>query len=602
MRKLLPPLGIFVLALSVRLIFLSGIEAYPKFEHIKNRLDDQVAFDQWAKSIVAGHKFDYSATDHEFAHWAGRYRGVYPQAPLYPAFLAAVYQVFGFRYDLVRAIQMLLGAVGSVLLYYLARYFLRPPAAIGCGVAVAFYGPFVFYEATLLRASVFGFVASLGLLLLAGIARSPTPDTARDRLLCLGAGLVLAAGVLLRENLLPFSVAAVGWLIVARSRDQDGQSTPDARRRARRAAGLMVLGLVVPVLPVIAINTARSGRPAFLSSGGPYNFFLGNVHDASGLAAGPTPHYLTIKASGPPESVDLLAEAFRDIRHHPAAFLTLQLRKIRYFFGPEEVPNNLSYAMAKKTNPRLALAFLEFHHLFPFALVGVVLSLRSFRRFALLHLFTWCYAAATIAFFVPSRLRQPVVLAFLLFAGLAVEWGFTALVDRRWYRALAVVPGVLVAVVWIRPGPPSFRPTDYAMAAAAHFSLAEELEHNLHLDEARRHYGRAVAFNPDHDRALRRFAAIETRRPVDDPRVAALCEEARLAMEAGNHREALRLLAEAVERAPGSAVPRHYLSNVYFLLNDQRRSLEHLEQAVELAPGNRLFRENLKALRRQLSK
>ncbi|MCP4657369.1 MAG: hypothetical protein GY856_18310 [bacterium] len=587
MRNLLPPLLIFVLALSIRLIFLSGIEAYPKFEHIKNRLDDQVAFDQWAKSIVAGREFDYSATDHEFAHWAGRYRGIYPQAPLYPSFLAVVYKVFGFRYDLVRAVQMLLGAVGGVLIYFLARHFLRPKTAIGCGVAAALYGPFVFYEATLLRAATFGFAAALGLFLLAGIARSTTPDTVRDRLICLGAGVVLAAGVLLRENLLPWSVAAVGWLVLERS---------------RRAAGLMVLGLLVPLLPVIALNTARSGRPAFISSSGPYNFFLGNVHDASGLAAGPTPYYLTVKASGPPESVDLLSETFQDIRRHPGAFMKLQLRKIRYFFGPEEVPNNLSYAMAKKTNPRLAWAFLEFHHVFPIALVGVVLSLRRFQRFALLHLYTLCYAAATIVFFVPSRLRQPVVLALLLFAGLAVEWWCTALAERRWRSAVAVFLGVLVAVLWLRPGPSTFRHTDYAMAAAAHFSLAEELERDLRIDEARRHYARAVSLFPDHDRALMRFAAIETRRPAgdpaDDPRAPALCDEARQAMAAGNHREALRLLAEAVERAPGSALPHHYLSNVYFLLNDPRRSMEHLERAVELAPGNRLFRENLKALRR----
>ncbi len=262
--------------------------------------------------------------------------------------------------------------------------------------------------------------------------------------------------------------------------------------------------------------------------------------------------------------------------------------------------------MAKKTSPRLALSFLEFHHVFPIALVGVVLSLRRFRRFALLHLFTLCYATATIAFFVPSRLPQPVVLALLLFAGLAVEWWCAALVERRLRRAVVVFLGVLVAVLWLRPGPPTFRPTDYAMAAAAHFSLAEELERDRRIDEARRHYARAVSLNPDHDRALMRFAAIDARcpagDPADDPRALALCDEARQAMEAGNHREALRLLAEAVERAPGSAVPHHYLSNVHFLLNDPRRSMEHLERAVELAPGNRRFRENLRILRRQLAK
>ena len=113
---------------SVRLYYLAGIEAYPRFEQIKNRLDDQVVFDLWAKSIVAGERFDYAASGHEFAYWAAHSPGVYPQAPLYPFFVATCYRLFGFRYDLVRGVQMLLGAASCALLYLLARRFVGSPA------------------------------------------------------------------------------------------------------------------------------------------------------------------------------------------------------------------------------------------------------------------------------------------------------------------------------------------------------------------------------------------------------------------------------------------------------------------------------------------
>jgi hypothetical protein len=39
MHRALPLLAIFILALAVRLYYLAGVEAYPRFELIRNRLD-----------------------------------------------------------------------------------------------------------------------------------------------------------------------------------------------------------------------------------------------------------------------------------------------------------------------------------------------------------------------------------------------------------------------------------------------------------------------------------------------------------------------------------------------------------------------------------
>ena len=114
---------VIVLALAIRLFYLTGIEAYPKFELIKNRLDDQVVFDAWAKSVVRGEVFDYRTTGHEFAHWVAADPGVYPQAPLYPFLVSVFYAVFGFEYDGWRLAQMTLGALACGLLFWLARRF-----------------------------------------------------------------------------------------------------------------------------------------------------------------------------------------------------------------------------------------------------------------------------------------------------------------------------------------------------------------------------------------------------------------------------------------------------------------------------------------------
>jgi 4-amino-4-deoxy-L-arabinose transferase-like glycosyltransferase len=581
MRKVVPLLAVFVLALAVRLVYLAGIEAYPKFELIRNRLDDQVVFDAWAKSIVAGERFDYSTTGHEFARWAALDPGVYPQAPLYPFFVAGLYEVFGFRYDAVRAVQMVLGAAACVLLTLLARRFLAPWTAVACGLGLAFFGPMVFYEGTFLRAGVFTFVAVAGLYLL---VRSAAGTAARGGDgWALAAGVALSAGVLLRPNYLLFAVLALAWL---------------SRSRPRRTLALAAAGLLLPLLPVVAANSVRSGGLRFLSSNGPYIFFLGNVHDAPGTTAGVSPSYLELLASRPPEEIDLVGEALRDVRRHPGAFLRLQVRKALYFFSPVEIPNNLSYAMARRTNPRLAAGFVPFWLLLPPALAGLLVSSASPRRHLLLYLFLAGYGVGTVAFYVLSRLRQPVVPVLLIFAGLAVEAWWRTLRRRRWTAATLAAAAMVAAAVLLRPGAALHRPADYQMAAAAYSSRGHELEDAGATADAERRYARAVALSPDHDEAVAALVRLGYRPPAAGPEIRALCEQARSAMDAGRERDAVRLLERAAALAPDAALPYHYLGNVLYLAGEQRRAMAAMEKAVERDPYSAVLRDNLARLRR----
>ena len=593
MRKTIAPILIFALAFGVRLFYLAGIEAYPKFEHIKNRLDDQVVFDLWAKSIVAGERFDYAVSGHEFAYWAAQSPGIYPQAPLYPFFVAACYRLFGFRYDSVRVVQMLLGAAACALLCVLARRFVRGPAAVACGLAAAFYGPFVFYEGAVLRAGLFNFVALAGLLLLV-----LTAETAPRRLvpLSLAAGLALSAGVLLRPNYLLVAVLAAGWLYWTKSRSSGG------RLEARRALTWLMIAMVSPLLPTVAVNSVRSGSLAFLSSNGPYIFFIGNVHDASGITAGASPYYYEVKTSAPAGEVDLVRETLADAARHPAAWFRLQAKKAAYFFSVGEIPNNLSYAMARATNPRLALAGIELYLLLPLALIGVAVSLRQPRRYAVLYLFVGGYWAATAMFYVLSRLRQPVIPVLLIFAGVALEAWWRAVRARRWGLSGAMALAVVVATAWLKPGPPVHRATDYQMAAAAHVDLADELEGDGRVAGARQHYARAVGLNPDHDGALARFIRISGRPAPAEPEILALCLQARQAADNGNSGEAVRLLERAAELAPHSALPHRYLSNVYYIAGDPRRAMGALEAAIGLDPRDALDRGNLTRLRQEVAR
>lgn len=601
-------LVLFAIALAVRLAYLDGMEAYPRFESIKNRLDDQVVFDTWAKHFAAGQPFDYATTGHEFAHWATAHPGVYPQAPLYPWWIGACYRIFGPRYDLVRALQMGLGALGCVLLAVVARHFVSAWAAWLCGSAMAFYGPLVFYEATYLRAAVTTPVLLTALLLSHRMIRAEGRGRAQASL---GAGLAFALLALLRANTLLVAAVVWAWWVVQWRLPSGPLSPVRGPGRPRdegwgegTAATLFLVALALPLLFVATLNTVRSDKPAFLSSNGPYIAFISNAHDASGTSAGVSPYYYEVKAKGAADEVDLLAEVLADIRRHPGAWLRLEARKLGAFFDPREIPNNLSYAMARDTNPRLAWAPLDLRWVLPLATLGIVLSLRRWRRFALLHLVLWSYVVGTVLFYVLARMRLPIVPILLIFAALALEKGVDAWRRRCWPHLTVGGVAVLLLGTALWPGPTLHRPTDYAMAAAATFSHAEVLEAAGQGEDAQRQYARTLALNPEHSLAPGRLLDLATRLGplVEAPTNTLIerCEAARQLAEAGDTKEAIRQLRALTEEVPRAARPHLYLANLHYLEGDKRQAMHHLEAAIERSPLDPLLRRNLVALRGEL--
>ena len=581
MRSFSQALVLALAALAARGAYQVHLEAYPRLELIRNALDDQVLYDSWAKHILAGQPMDWAHTGHEFAYWAARAPGVFAQDPLYSYALAGFYRLFGFAYGGVRALQALLGVGTALLVWRLAGRLLPPGAALGAGLCAALYQPLVFYEATFLREplATFFVAAALACVQAAGTRGG---EARRATVAAVAGGVLLGLAVLTRSHLALPALAMALWL----------------GTRARRAALALGAALLLTLAPVVAANMARSGGPAFVSSAGPYNLFVGNVHDADG---GPSPLYQQVKAQGPPAEVDLLGALAADVAAHPGAFLRRQLDKTLQLLGTGERPDNVSLSMGRMLAPRLRWAAVSDAVLLPLALLGVALALARWRAHALWLAYLLAAVASIVPFIVVSRLRLPLLPALALAAGVVLERAAALAAARRWIPlgALALAAAALALLLW--PPPRPHRHVDYQMAAAAYETLGELAEERGAGEEARRAYGRAVALNPEHQGAADAAARLAGGSP---PRLEMealdLTERARDEARDGRYQEALRLLDEAARRAPEWPLPHRYRANVHALAGDRRAAVADLERAVALDPQDRPARATLLALRREV--
>lgn len=583
MRRLFLPL-IVLLALGVRLNCLLHLEVYPRFELIKNRLDDQVFLDSWAKAILRGDPPPLADSPHEFAYWAAQTPGVFPQAPLYAYLLALQYRVFGFHYDAVRAVQLVCGVVAVAFITLIGTRLFGVTAGTCSGLAAALYGPFVFYESTFLIDALTVFFSAAMLFALTAMERARTHGT-REQWHALAAGIVLGLAGLLRPNFLLFAVGAVVRCL-----------------RSHRAVAVG-LGLALPLLPVVALNSARSGALAFVSSNVPFNFFIGNVHDAAGSVATTTPTYLALKELSRSQPVSLSAAALNDIRRHPLGFVRLQLRKIALLFDGYEIPDNLNYYLGRDTNPALRWAPVEYWMVVPLGVTGIVLAWLSRQPTALALLLLITHTVSVTAFFVVSRLRLPAVVPLLLFAGYAVSWCVSEVQQRRRLRPALVAAVAVAGAVMLRPdGDGLVRAVDYKMAAASYVSLGQNLEHSGDRLRAHDAYLHALLYSPSDDTILARVqpgaetgtvdVAPEIMRELND-----LWAQTRALAQSHQYTEAESAVRRAIELAPQVTTSYQYLANVAFLEGKRAEAIAALEQALIRDPANPLVRRNLAQLR-----
>lgn len=401
--------GLFVAALLPRLLFWfewrrAGLLNLP--------VVDGATFDAEARGLLAG-------------TWPGP--NPFWQAPLYSYFLAGLYRLFGWNWDVARLSNALLGAISCVLVFRLAHSILPRRWAFVAFAFTALSGPLLYFEGQLLR-------ETLGTCLLLAFtvqfARSLPLRGSRDRptnmprahpVQLTFAGVLLSLTALCRENALVLAPLAVGAIVLR------------SPRRLRDGAAF-VLGLFAALAPVTAHNLRHAHAPVPISTSGGINFFLGNNarseatmnirpgRDWKALTARPWREARVIEPAA--QSRWFFDQAWDWIHTHPGDFVSNLTRKTSRFVSTLEWKRNQDPYEARHGSKLLSLLFWRIGGIgFPFVLLGplglagamLAISRRRSDLEVWLGLTVLCFAAGVILFFPSARHRAPILPLLAIF-------------------------------------------------------------------------------------------------------------------------------------------------------------------------------------------
>ena len=515
-RRLL--LLVLTAALVVRLAHWWAVRDEPFFAWLA--MDSQ-EYDRWAQAIAAG-------------DWLGSQ--VFFQAPLYPYFLAVLYNVFGRSLDSIYLAQIILAVAGCWALYRAGKEMGGERVGLAAACLAAFYGPFVFHDVQLLKESPAVAVTCFLLWMLA----------ARRWFV---SGLLLGVLALLRENalllipfLLPLAAGKEFW---------------------RRSAAL-IAGLVLVLLPVAIRNGIVGGDflPTTFQAG--VNFYIGNNSEADGTYRPIVPgkqipelerkepvriaeRELGRKLSPAEVSSFWMGKALTWAKEHPGDFLRLQVRKLGMFWSWYEWPDAVDYYWVRRQS--LWAAPVEFGAVTLLALAGLWMIRQQPGPFAPALLFALGWMLSTAAFFLFSRYRLPAVPALMILA--AVPLGR---ISRRGLIA--------VLLILILPHLAGFEP----QLDLVHYNLGRIEDERGNPDAAREHYKAAFILNPRDFLACLNLGNHAARR--------------------GDWLTALRFYDRAEKLEPTSDDVQSNLGGVYLALGRLPEAEARFDRALALNPQN----------------
>jgi 4-amino-4-deoxy-L-arabinose transferase-like glycosyltransferase len=499
-------LAVVAVALALRLSYLHDLGRLGYLTGVLS--PDELYYDQLARRVAEG-------------RWLGDAPFFY--GPLYPYLLGLLYAIAGPAPATARAVQLVLGALACVPVFWLGRRLFDRRVGLLAAAATALYGPWLLLSGSLLYDQLAPLLVTLFLLAALRARESGRP---RDHAT---AGVLLGLAALGRANVLLWLPVAVllAWreARVARSADPGRAGLGDRARGRGPAAGAasrrpaawrawetLVLACGLTLAPA-ALHNLAAGDAVPLTTNGGLNFLIGNGPDATGgfrqpagldLQADPTGLRAAEAAAGrelrPSEaSAHFLRAAGDHARAHPGAWLALLARKVALFWNAHELAQIENYEFQRAVAPTLRRLPPPFGWLAPLALVGLAVAWRRGGAHVAMGAFLAAYTLSIALFFVAGRYRLAVVPLVAIYAAAALVWAGERLRERAWRPLLAAAAAAAALAVLLGLNLLGDNPRRHL--AETHFRAGRQAEERRLAAPAVAHHRAAVAAWPAHAKA-----------------------------------------------------------------------------------------------------
>lgn len=347
-------------------------------------------------------------------------------SPFYLYLSALFYKMFGPNWQAFAVVQLCIGSLNCVAVYYIGRRIFGAGTGILAAAILMLYGNLTLIELTLEPETVALLFNSLVVIALMK-AGDAAPDAYRSWRWLL-AGMLIGFAAITKANAILLLPGAFVWILL----------TIETLGNRSRAVVFLLVGATLIVSPVTIRNYILFHDVVLITADGGKVFFHGNGPGASGMnrsdlagqfvleEAADEPDYahalfrkearsISHASLKPSECSDFwFARTVHHIKTHPLSALLLGAKKIGLFWNNYEVhdldPTYKNYVTLRKW------PFVTMGMIAGLGILGMVFSVNRFRRAFLPYWMVFIYLCSVLVFFSASRYRLPAVPFLSIFA------------------------------------------------------------------------------------------------------------------------------------------------------------------------------------------
>jgi tetratricopeptide (TPR) repeat protein len=442
-------LSIFILAaLILRIIYLWQFSESPLFNTPIG--PDVEEYDNWAREILA---------------WGLNSQRLHIHAPLYPAYLAFLYNIFSFKMLWVRLFQTLLVLGGFGMLSWATQAFVAPKRRFLMWIFLAFaafYPPLLFYSSELISEVLLLPLLCLTITLLYWSENQIAAGNFRKGAILISAGGVCAGLMAITHptSLLFIALEIILLFFLALFRKNNKKFI--VRLLIPVLFGLMAL---LVIAPVCVRNSMIAKRFILIQKNSGFNFYLGNNYNATGTCyVRPGKHWSAVHKwadtgaaqRGITKDQFFVYMSLKYIYSNPLEEFKLLVKKAFYVWNFRELTAGADSApMLYFTSIARSGKYL-FILLGSLSICGIILilckreTIFKYRHFLLLLAAYWAAQTITVT---SGRYRLAMYPAFFVFAAFALDYLLQYGKDRK--QLLKCGIGLLIGVMIVTiPSPP----------------------------------------------------------------------------------------------------------------------------------------------------